>query len=145
MTILCVLLLSLIPTAEPESAEFNGHRYALYDEVEELSWPAAKKFCEGQGGYLAVVGDLAEAEFLASFAADRYMYLGATDEVEEGSWLWVDGSAMEFTYWMDGQPNGYGGTENYLATYDGGKWVDVDASGDGFWMPTGFICEWDPA
>ena len=39
--------------------------------------------------------------------------------------------------------NDYTGAENYLATYDGGKWVDVDVSGDDFWMPTGYICEWD--
>ena len=43
---------------------------------------------------------------------------------------------------MEGQPNNYGGDENYLATYDGGEWVDVAVSGDDFWMPTGFICEW---
>ena len=44
---------------------------------------------------------------------------------------------------MKGQPNDYSGSEDYLATYDGGEWVDVDHSGAGFWMPTGYICEWD--
>jgi hypothetical protein len=43
---------------------------------------------------------------------------------------------------MSGQPNNYGGEENFLATYDGGEWVDVADEGSGFWMPKGFICEW---
>jgi hypothetical protein len=42
-----------------------------------------------------------------------------------------------------GQPSNYGGNENYLATYAEGQWVDVADEGEGFWMPTGFICEWD--
>ena len=37
----------------------------------------------------------------------------------------------------------YDGKEHYLATYDRGEWVDVAADGDGFWMPKGFICEWE--
>jgi len=48
-----------------------------------------------------------------------------------------------YTCWMSGQPKNHGGNENYLATYDKGEWVDVAAEGDGFWTPTGFICEWD--
>jgi hypothetical protein len=43
---------------------------------------------------------------------------------------------------MDGQPNDYGGSEAFLATYDDGEWVDVEGKGEAFWMPTGFICEW---
>ena len=42
-----------------------------------------------------------------------------------------------------GQPNNWSGDEHYLGTYDGGEWVDVWAEGDDFWMPTGFLCEWD--
>jgi hypothetical protein len=44
---------------------------------------------------------------------------------------------------MKGQPNNYGGNEHCLATYDGGEWVDVADDGNGFWMPTGYICEWE--
>jgi hypothetical protein len=43
---------------------------------------------------------------------------------------------------MAGQPNDYGGSEDYLATYDDGEWVDVEHEGRAFWMPTGFLCEW---
>ena len=91
---------------------------------------------------MALVTSLGEAGFIAGLCDGRYMFLGASDSEAEGEWKWVDGTSWEFTHWMDGQPNDYGGREDYLATYDDGEWVDVESRGGGFWMPTGFICEW---
>lgn len=95
------------------------------------------------GGYLTCIETKEEQEFITNLCDGRYLYLGATDEAKEDTWVWVNGSKWVYTAWMEGQPNNYGGDENYLATYDGGSWVDVAAEGSGFWMPTGFICEWD--
>ncbi len=136
------------PEGIPDDAEvrrFAGNWYAAFDE--DLSWQRCKERCEEMGGHLAVVTSTEEQEFIAELADWRYLYLGATDETEEGTWVWVTGESWDYVSWFDGQPNNYGGSENYLATYDGGDWVDVDAEGDDFWMPTGFICEWetDPA
>jgi hypothetical protein len=130
------------PEIPEEAKSFDGHHYLLVDDVDDLTWDVARRRCEQWGGTLAVVTDAEEASFIAELCDGRYMYLGATDQDEEGVWVWVDGTPWEYTNWMDGQPNDYGGEENYLATYDGGEWVDVAGSGSGFWMPTGFICEW---
>jgi len=131
------------PAPLEDAVEFGGHHYRLVDDVEDLSWTSAKKACEADGAYLTTVTGEDEAAFIAGLCDDRYMYLGASDHEEEGVWKWVDGSPWEFTHWMPGQPNDYSGSEDYLATYDGGEWVDVDRSGGDFWMPTGYICEWD--
>lgn len=134
-----------LPTANSkrpaDATSFNGHWYMAYDN--KISWHDAKKACEGLGGYLVCIETDKEQEFIAKLADGRYLYLGATDETKEDTWIWLNGSAWEFTSWMEGQPNNYGGDEHYLATYDGGAWVDVAAEGSGFWMPTGYICEWD--
>lgn len=127
----------------PDARAFGGHHYLLVDKVEDLSWVKAKQQCEDRGAHLAVVTTAEEAAFVTTLCDGRYMYLGASDAAKEGTWVWVDGSAWQFTNWLDGQPNDYTGAENYLATYDDGEWVDVDGSGDDFWMPTGYICEWD--
>ena len=124
-----------------EAAAYDGHHYLLVDEIEDLSWSLARKECTDRGAHLAVVTSLEEAEFITSLCDGRYMYLGATDEANEGTWNWIDGTEWDFAYWLEGQPNDYSGHENYLATYDDGEWVD--AEGSGFWMPTGYICEWD--
>ena len=126
----------------PGVEAFGGHHYLLVDDVEDLSWDKAKQQCEDWGAHLVVVTQAAEAAFIAKLCDERYMYLGASDAAEEGTWVWVDGSEWDFTHWHKGQPNDYAGGENYLATYDRGEWVDVDGSGDDFWMPTGYICEW---
>jgi hypothetical protein len=147
----CLIVAGALHGQEPPKADalppgveaFGGHHYLLVDEVEDLSWDVAKKQCEDWGAHLVVVTQADEAAFIAKLCDKRYMYLGASDAAEEGVWAWVDGSEWDFTHWYKGQPNDYAGGENYLATYDRGEWVDVDGSGDEFWMPTGYICEWD--
>lgn len=128
----------------PEDAkEFNGHWYKVFEDPDQkLSWHEKKKLCEEKGGYLAVIETEEEQKFIAKLADDRYLSLGATDEVEEDKWVWVNGADFEYTAWMRGQPNNYA-EEDYLATYDDGEWVDVAGEGMDFWMPTGYICEWE--
>ncbi|MFP4579794.1 MAG: lectin-like protein [Candidatus Sumerlaeia bacterium] len=126
----------------PEDAiEFNGHWYKVFDSME--SWHTKKQLCEAMGGYLCVIETEEEQKFITELADDRYLSLGATDEEEEGTWVWVNGAPFEYTAWMDGQPNNYADEEHYLATYDYGEWVDVAKEGQDFWMPTGYICEWE--
>ena len=130
------------PTGCPSDAlAFGGHHYKVFDH--DGTWHEAKARCEAMGGRLACIETEAEQRFIAGLADGRYLSIGATDEAEEDHWAWINGSPFAFTSWLDGQPNNYGGEENYLATYDGGDWVDVAVEGHEFWMPTGFICEWD--
>lgn len=129
------------PVHPADATAFGGHWYKAFDD--DTSWHAAKKKCEELGGYLACIESEAEQAFIAKLAEGRYLSLGATDEASEGTWCWINGAKFEFTCWMGGQPNNYGDCEHYLATYDGGEWVDVADDGDGFWMPTGYICEWE--
>lgn len=132
-----------VATGRPADAvEFNGHWYKVFRQ-EGLSWHEKARLCEEMGGYLACIETPEEQAFIAKLANEEYLSLGATDEEEEGAWKWVNGAPWEFTAWMDGQPNNWGGDENYLATYDEGLWVDVHAEGEDFWMPTGYICEWE--
>lgn len=124
-----------------DAKPFGKHFYKVFKE--RISWHDARKKCEAMGGHLVCIETKEEQKFIAELAADKYYYLGATDEKKEDEWKWINGSKWEFTQWMDGQPNNWSGKEHYLATYDGGEWVDVAAKGRGFWMPIGFICEWD--
>ena len=129
-------------SAHPSDAvAFMGHWYKVFDD--KVSWHEAKTRCEQAGGRLVCIETEAEQRFIAKLAEGRYLYLGATDETEEGTYVWLNGAPFTYCCWMEGQPNNYGGDENYLATYDGGDWVDVANDGDGFWMPTGYICEWE--
>jgi hypothetical protein len=134
------------PQGPPEDAvEFQGHFYKVFDlDDTEVTWHAKKELCEKMGGQLAVIETEEEQKFIAELADDRYLSLGATDEEEEGTWKWINGAEWTGFGWMEDQPNNYGGDENYLATYDYGEWVDVAVGGYDYWLPTGYICEWEP-
>lgn len=138
-------LLEAYPEERPADAvKFQGSYYKVFtDEEQNLTWHQKKALCERMGGHLAVIETSQEQAFIAKLADDRYLSLGATDEENEGEWIWINGAEWVETHWMGGQPNNWEGDENYLATYMGGEWVDVAAEGKKFWLPTGFICEWD--
>jgi hypothetical protein len=142
---LCLALMGSAWAAEPaipaDAAAFGGHHYAVVEA--DATWHEKKAACEKVGGHLAVIETAAEQAFIAKLADGRYLSLGATDEGHEDTWTWVNGAKWEFAAWMEGQPNNYGDDEHYLATYDDGAWVDVGCEGCAFWMPTGYICEWD--
>ena len=126
----------------PADASFGGHRYRLIELSDTVrSWHQAKAHCESLGGHLAVIETAEEQGFIAALLQGTYAFLGASDEAAEDAWVWVNGATWTYTAWMDGQPNNYGGDENFLASYDEGAWVDVGAEGDDFWMPTAFLCE----
>ena len=129
------------PGPPDDAATFGGHAYKIYEE--DVTWHEAKKRCEQLGGVLACIETAKEQAFLADLCDGGYYYLGATDEEKEGEWRWLNGAAWDYTSWFPDQPNNWGGDEHYLATYDDGDWVDVAAEGEGFWMPYGFVCEWE--
>ena len=52
-------------------------------------------------------------------------YIGLTDEVTEGTFLWVDGSQMTYSNWNAGEPNNVGGVEHYVALNSNGTWNDT--------------------
>ena len=130
------------PPAVPADANaFGGHHYKVYEE--DVSWHEARAKCEKMGGYLACVESAEEQQFIADLADGRYLFLGATDEEEEGEWKWVNGSPFSYTDWLEGQPNNSFGSEHYLSTFEGGGWNDATVSGREWWSPSGYICEWD--
>jgi hypothetical protein len=130
--------------------EFNGHWYqAFYDPK---TWTDAQAHCVELGGHLVFIDDQEENEFSLLFLDYvGYLWIGATDEVTEGTFLWADGSEITFTAWDTGEPNDYEGAEDHvdLHTSPQGTPVWNDWNGDtaarNFNGITGFpyLCEWD--
>lgn len=126
--------------------EENGHYYqAIYSP---LSWHDARDYCAGLDGHLVTISSDAENQFVYEML--RWSWLGATDEVSEGNWLWVTGEPWEYENWAPGEPNNCcppeycGGDsctpENFLGFWGDpytGEWNDVP------YGVSNFICEWD--
>ena len=134
---------------EPDISGSDVYYYGskIYKVFKQRStWHAAHAVCANNGGVLAMPRNRNEVEFIRRIAVKYDMdglWLGATDEAEEGVWRWNDGTLMQYDNWAEYQPdNGLAGNEHYLGTYTkdaDGKWFDLpqDAEIDGF------ICEID--
>ena len=125
-----------------EAVQWNGHFYKWMPEP--LSWRDAQKACQDNGGHLVIIEDEKEQAFLegnirnGKVKAD-HLWLGATDELAEGAWVWVDGSPVNFTNWAARKPENRAGAHFIaLDVADGGRWGDWEVH-----YKFGCICEWD--
>lgn len=124
---------------------FNYHKYRLFTEY--VTWEEAKKRCEELGGYPVTVTSEEEAEMILDLV-NKYsglsgnevideIWLGLTDEKENGEWKWITGESYGYQHW---KPSG-------SITGDGKD--NVVMSKEGYWQNTygrlayPYICEWD--
>lgn len=124
-----------------KAREFNGHYYMVFDK--SVTWPEARRRCRRMGGYLACVTSKQENAFLKRFAKG-VVWLGATDEHEEGVWRWITGEESTFTDWQKGQPDNAGEGEDWLTLNSGRGRRDEGSWGDsGPAAKRHFVCEWE--
>jgi hypothetical protein len=137
----------------PADAAKCGEKYFKVFET-PLSWHDAKKKCVEMGGRLASIESEEENVFVAELASKARVtaiWLGGSDEKQEGKWLWVDGQAMKYANWdrMSRQPNNAGGAEHCVVLLieknrmwwdypnDPGKYPEFTGK-----TRPGFVCEW---
>ena len=66
----------------------------------------AEADCVALGGHLATVKTAASNAIVAALvAATPSAFLGGTDVVTEGTFLWPDGSPLTYSNWRTGEPN----------------------------------------
>lgn len=111
----------------------NQHLYLYVQETK--TWSDARDYCSEQGGFLVTIQDAVENLYIYQLT-EGWTWLGATDEIEEGTWVWISGEPWKYAKWHPGQPSG----EDYLSYngMPGATWDDVEGS-----RP--FVCEWEPA
>src|SRR5689334_4622198 len=68
------------------------------------TWDAAEADCETAGAHLAVVDDSTENGFVSTG-----QWIGASENVTPGTFVWVTGAPLGFTGWAPGEPGAAGG------------------------------------
>jgi len=110
-------------------------------------WDQAESYCEGRGMHLITIMSDAENEVVRKYCRDYYIsygvWIGITDEAEEGNWQWVTGEPVTYTHWATSEPDNDGefwrtNADHGLAQ-GGAMWVDED----GLYFARYFICERD--
>ena len=103
------------------------HKY--YMSYENKTWTDAKNIATNLGGYLVAIDDETENQWIRDQMSNNgydweSVWIGFTDEANEGIFEWVNGSQSTYTNWNNGEPNNAGG-EDYTELLNNGKWNDL--------------------
>ncbi|KAG1946365.1 ladderlectin [Pimephales promelas] len=83
------------------------------------NWITAERNCQSLGANLASVRNKLENKFMLSLLpSTTRTWIGGHDAVQEGHWLWSDGTVFLYTNWWSGEPNNAGVPENYQGAED---------------------------
>lgn len=109
---------------------FGGHSYLITTGLS--SWPAAEAQAVSIGGHLVTINNQAENDWVRqTFAPYGDLWIGFTDQVQEGNFVWASGEPVTYTHWNGGEPNNSGGAENWAELYaSSGFWNDVSIGGN---------------
>ena len=121
-----------------------GSSGCYYVDTTVVNFTTARSLCSDQGGRLVEIDSQEKQDEITEYLANNPIlassgyWMGATDEAEEGSYVWsTSGREVTFFYWEGGQP-GPGATtmqrQDCLALNS--KWYDVECG-----LTRGAICE----
>lgn len=131
----------------PNAFNWGDHYYACFNNCS--SWEEAENYCESRGGHLATITSPDENDAVFSYLLScgyESGYFGYTDNIDEGSWYWVNGETSGYTNWHSGEPNAESSNEDYAMFYykfDDGTWNDGNFGNGTANDDAIFICEWD--
>jgi gliding motility-associated-like protein len=98
-----------------------------------LSGTDAQAFAQTLGSNLISIQSAAEnqciIDALNNMGQNGVIWIGFTDEGQEGNFYWYDQSPITYTNWAPGEPNNSGGNENYVQIYPNGQWNDLAFNG----------------
>ena len=108
------------------------------------TWAQANAECVVDGRTLASIHnqteqDCAVAALTAVGAPGNGGFIGLHEDGIEGNWLWNDGTTVDYTTWLAGEPNNDSGqTTNvgHIWLAQGGQWNDVQD----FRTDFGYVC-----
>jgi len=104
----------------------GSHTYFVSNDP--TNWLNAKTLAENLGAHLASISNAGENAVVAQaipFTFNNTAWIGLTDEVSEGDYVWVDGTPFTYSNWSSGEPNNLN-DEDYIHMYLDGTWNDLD-------------------
>ncbi|MCA8882209.1 MAG: hypothetical protein KDA50_00400 [Rhodobacteraceae bacterium] len=147
-----LVALGLASGAQAAPTQYGGTGN-WYDVVfASITWTQAKAAAQasvfkGVQGYLVTVTSAGEQGFINTLNPNSaQLWIGATDEVTEGQWVWDGGpeagQLLSATYsnWSAGEPNNAGGEDYAVGWWSGDRWNDLPNL-----ARSGYVVEWSPA
>jgi Bacterial Ig domain/Lectin C-type domain/FG-GAP-like repeat len=107
--------------------EHDGHFYLVNPTA---TWENAQKAAQVLGGNLVTVNDAAEEQWLkTTFGTSEAFWIGLTDKVTEGQFVWANGETTTYRNWAPGEPNN-SNNEDYISMNFGTnrQWNDANST-----------------
>ena len=110
----------------------NNHVYHL---LSVQSWDSAQSEAKSLGGHLVVISDEAEQKWVwQNFGLysgngvnfQKHLWIGLSDTITEGDFLWVNGELLVYQNWSPNEPNNN-------PNFDPEDWVHMDGFRGGTW------------
>ncbi len=99
-----------------------------------MTGPQAQTYAQTFGANLISVqsatenADLIQALSNQGFSSN-VIWIGFSDALAEGSFIWYDGAPITYSNWAPSEPNNAGGNENCTQIYPNGTWNDLNCGG----------------
>ncbi|AII54391.1 IPT/TIG domain-containing protein [Hymenobacter sp. APR13] len=103
----------------------NANGRAYYRSNDSQTGSQAYARARAAGAYLVTINDAAENAYVQGLASGTDLWLGLNDFAVEGTFRWQDGSTASYRNWAGGEPNNFGGNEDYVVTKPDGTWNDT--------------------
>jgi gliding motility-associated-like protein len=99
-----------------------------------MTGPQAQTYAQSFGANLISVQSASEnADLVQALSNQGYasnvIWIGYSDAVTEGSYVWYDGAPLSYSNWAPGEPNDAGGVEDCTQIYPDGSWNDLNCVG----------------
>ncbi|XP_048051388.1 CD209 antigen-like protein C isoform X1 [Megalobrama amblycephala] len=85
----------------------------LFKSNELKSWSESRQYCRDHGGDLVIIDTEEKQKSISSLIKER-VWIGLTDIENEGNMTWVDNSTLRQGFWLSGEPNDQGGSEDCI-------------------------------
>ena len=126
ITSIILIIMPFAVSAVPITWDNNGHQYELISF--SGTWEQARTDAESRGGHLATVTSAEENSFIFNNVYDSsvssWVWLGATDQANEGVWQWITDETFNYENWGRREPNN-SGNEDFLMMWGNGTWNDL--------------------
>jgi FG-GAP repeat/Lectin C-type domain len=107
---------------EWKTSPVNNH---WYKPLPEVSWHEAEAQAQAWTGHLATIRSQSENDWVATtFASGGVLWIGFSDEDQEGFFEWASGEAITFENWASGQPDDSQGADWTVLDPSTGLWRD---------------------
>ena len=125
------------PTVSPtyiDFFEYDNTRYIGVWASRSVTWFQAFSYCNSIGTTLASIHSIDESNFArdsliryytSEFGYELYGWIGLVDLYEEGTFIWTDGTDVNYTNWGEGEPNDYYGEDCTHIREDFLTWNDI--------------------